>query len=101
MVHVEEELTAHGDGVVLVGLLGHQQVAILVSVPAEGQLVSIAAIVDQLGCILVPVASLADEVEGNVHQCHLFLKRRGLATQLAKALAEDHVGICQAQQVFL
>ena len=96
-----EELPTHGDRIILIGLLGEQQVAVIMGITAERQLIRVTTIVDQLGGVLVPVAGLADEVEGNVHQCHLLLKRRGLAAQFAQALAQDHVGIRQAQQVFL
>ncbi len=100
MPGVVEELTTHGDRVVLIRLLGQEQVAVVVGVATEREFVGIPAVIDQLGGILVPVPGLTDEVQRDVHQRHFLFQRRGLAAQLTQALAQDHVGVRQAQQVF-
>ncbi|MNN36822.1 hypothetical protein D3C81_1507310 [compost metagenome] len=97
---VEQEQLGGGHCVVAVGLLDQQGVAERALVAAEGQLVGVAAVGQQLGGVLVPVARLAEEVEADVEQRHFLFQCRGVAAPFAQALSADHRVVGQAQQVF-
>ncbi|MNE43932.1 hypothetical protein D3C80_1381310 [compost metagenome] len=96
---IEEELLGHGHGEVAIGLFDQQQVTVRTLVAAEGQVVGVAAVVDQLGGIFQPVAGLADQVEADVHQRQFFFQGRGVTAPFAQALALDQGAVAQAQQV--
>ncbi|MNE81224.1 hypothetical protein D3C80_1778570 [compost metagenome] len=100
MPGVEQEQLGGGHRVVAVRLLDQQGVAVGTLVAAEGQLVGVAAVGQQLGGVLVPVARLADEVEADVHQRHFLFQRRSAAAPFAQALAVDQGVVAEAQQVF-
>ncbi|MOA15938.1 hypothetical protein D3C78_1361240 [compost metagenome] len=97
---VEQEQLGGGHRVVAVRLLDQQGVAVGTLVAAEGQLIGVAAVGQQLGGVLVPVARLADEVEADVHQRHFLFQRRSAAAPFAQALAVDHGVVAETQQVF-
>ncbi|MCY1182098.1 hypothetical protein D9M73_226400 [compost metagenome] len=100
MPGVIQELLEDGYRVIAVGLFHQQQVAVGTFITAERQVIGVAAVVQQLGGVIQPVARLAHQVEADVHQCQLFFQCRGLAAPLAQALALDQGAVAEAQQVF-
>ena len=89
MPAVEQELAHHGVGVVTVGLFEQQAVAHVVGVAQEGQLVFVAAGAFEFARVGVPHARLAQEVERDVGQRHVFLERGTFAAQLRELLRQD------------
>ena len=97
---VIQKLLENGDRVIAIGLLHQQQIAIGPLIPAEGQVVCIAAVIQQFGGVFQPVARLADQVEADVHQRQFFFQCRCMAAPLAQALALDQGAVAEAQEVF-
>ena len=97
---VIEELLEDGHRVIAVGLFHQQQVAIGPFIAAERQVVGVAAVVQQFGGVVQPVARLAHQVQANIHQCQFFFQCRCLATPLTQALALNQGAVAEAQQVF-
>ena len=99
MPAIEIELARHRVGVAAVGLLDQQQVAEFVGIAMVGQPVFVAASAFELAGVGQPEARLADQVERDIGQRHVFFQRGTLAAQFGEALAQHEGGIGKAQQI--
>jgi len=101
---VEQELPRDRVGVAAVRLLDDEQVAELVGVAPERELVLVAArALDarlDLAGVAVPQPRLSDQVEPDVGERDVLLDHRPFAHPLAQPLGEHEVAVGEPQQVF-